>query len=101
MEGKEEEKEFLASIEDYKRFMKNNLVWRDMKMVLEGWVNEIYSALSDPKRVNDIGSLSDYQGRIYMCDEFLNFPKRAIEALEDNKYMKNLEEQEDGNSKKK
>ena len=78
---KQERDEFLATAEMYEHFIERNVIWKDMKMVIEAWIEDCKTALSDPNQVNSLEALADFQGRIYMCERFLAFPQEAIEAL--------------------
>ena len=80
---------FLASAEMYENFVQRNVIWKDMKLVVEGWKQECLRALSDPNDVNTLESLADMQGRIYMCDMFLNFPDDAINVIKAEEEVKN------------
>ena len=77
----EENDEFFATIDQYKKF-KSNDIWKDMEIIVRGWVQACLDDLADPFKVDTLESLADMQGRIYMCNLFLNLPDTAISILE-------------------
>lgn len=96
------EEEILSSVEEVSKFKANSIIWRDLKMFVSEWLSGVRTAALNPATTNNLQQLGDYQGRAYMCEMFLTLPDKIIAALEDEQYIKSLEEREakDGTSSK-
>ena len=84
---------FQSTAEMFRNFINRNLVWKDMVAVVEGWKQQCLIALSDPNEVNTLEALSDMQGRIYMCNLFLDLPQMAINQIEIDEKQNKVEEE--------
>ena len=88
--------EFLASKEEYERFVRDSIIWKDMKLVVTEWLDGIKEALINPDITDDEKTLADFQGRAQMCKLFLNLPQDTIDAIRDEEDLPNKEELNNG-----
>lgn len=96
------DKNLLSSEEEISRFKEKHLVWKDMEMFIQEWLHGIKQALTMPEKVNTLQELADFQGRAHMCELFLDLPDRMIRVLEEDKLVKQLQEDRtNGNNKDK
>lgn len=77
------DEKLLSDIGTLTSFVERSLIWKDMKMVVEGWIEEQKRALIDPALTDTLEALADYQGRVYMCENFKQLPQYLIDILED------------------
>ncbi|MCP4392863.1 MAG: hypothetical protein GY804_01115 [Alphaproteobacteria bacterium] len=89
----DEKEQILSSVEELEKFTTNHVIWKDFKVVIEGWLEGITDMVLEPE-TNTIEALADYQGRANMCKLFLELPNLLIDSIKLDEL--NKEREQDG-----